>query len=97
MKVTSGGLAKESEAEKHLAKWQYSGLLKRGGKVFTAIVPNARTKTLLPIIQEKIKPHSIVYTNSVKAYNALEVSDFPHMRLNHSELFDDRRNHINGI
>ena len=72
------------------------GLLKRGGKVFTAIVPNARTKTLLPIIEEKVTPDSIVYTDSFKSYNALEVSDFHHMRINHSELFD-RRNHINGI
>lgn len=26
------------------------GLLKRGGKVYTAIVPNGKTETLLPII-----------------------------------------------
>ena len=71
------------------------GLLKRGGKVSTAIVLNARTETLLPIIEEKVTPDSIVYTDSFRAYNALDVSEFHHMRINHSELFADRGNHIN--
>ena len=73
------------------------GLLKRGGKVYTAIVPNAKTETLLPIIQEKVEPDSIVYTDTLRAYNALDVSDFHHRRINHSKLFADNRNHINGI
>ena len=51
----------------------------------------------MPIIQEKVTPESIVYTDTFKAYDALDVSDFHHMRINHSELFADRRNHINGI
>ncbi|MFN5638647.1 MAG: transposase, partial [Akkermansiaceae bacterium] len=29
--------------------------------------------------------------------NALDVSEFHHLRINHSELFADQRNHINGI
>ena len=27
----------------------------------------------------------------------LDVSDFKHFRINHSELFSDKKNHINGI
>jgi transposase len=73
------------------------GLLKRGGKVYTAIIPNAETETLLPIIEEKVTPDSIVYTDAFKGYNALDVSDFHHRRINHSNLFADGRNHINGI
>ncbi|MDA9963032.1 MAG: IS1595 family transposase [Bacteroidetes bacterium] len=73
------------------------GLLKRSGKVFTAIVPNARTETLLTIIEEKVTLDNIVYTDSFKAYNTVDVSDFHHMRINHSELFADRVNHINEI
>ena len=73
------------------------GLLKRGGKVYTAIIPNAKTETLLPIMEENITPDSIVYTDAFTAYNALDVSEFHHMRINHSELFADKQNHINGI
>lgn len=72
------------------------GLLKRGGKVYTAIIPNAKTETLLPIIEQKVTPDSIVYTDTFRAYNVLDVSAFHHMRINHSE-FADQRNHINGI
>ena len=39
------------------------GLLKRGGKVYTAIIPNAKTETLLPIIEERVDPDSVVNTD----------------------------------
>ena len=72
------------------------GLLKRGGKVYTAIIPNAKTETLLPIIKQKVQPDSVVYTDTFKSYNALELSDFCHRRMNYSTLFAKERNHING-
>ena len=73
------------------------GLLKRNGSVFTVIVPDAKAKTLMPIIREKVKPDSIVYTDTWRSYNALDVSEFKHYRINHSKLFANKRNHINGI
>ncbi len=73
------------------------GLLKRQGYVHAVIIPNASSKTLFPIIQDKIKPDSIVYTDSFMAYDVLDVSEFHHYRINHSELFADNANHINGI
>jgi len=33
----------------------------------------------------------------LRGYNALDVSDFHHFRINHSKLFADEHNHINGI
>ena len=65
------------------------GLLKRNGKVYTAVVPNAQSATLLPIIREKVKPDSI--------YDVLDVSEFSHFRINHSMHFAENHNHINGI
>jgi transposase len=73
------------------------GLLKRNGCVYVAIIPNVSSATLFPIIRDKIKPDSIVYTDSFKSYDALDVSEFQHVRINHSELFADQTNHINGI
>ena len=72
------------------------GLLKRGGKVYTAMIPNARTATLMPIMERMIRPDSIVYTDGFSSYDALDVSDFHHVRINHSERFVDERSHING-
>ena len=73
------------------------GLLKRGGKVYTKIIPDASGETLLPIMTGKIVPDSIVYSDSWRGYNVLDVSDFKHYRINHSETFADAKNHINGI
>lgn len=39
-------------------------LLKRNGKVYTVIIPDAKTDTLMPIIRQKVKPDSIVYTDT---------------------------------
>ena len=73
------------------------GILKRGGKVYTKVIPDAKSDTLMGIMQHKIVPDSIVYTDAWGSYNALDISDFRHYRINHSELFADRQNHINGI
>ena len=73
------------------------GLLKRGGRVYTRITPDARSATLMPIMKEKIQPDSIVYTDAFVSYNVLDVSEFRHYRINHSALFADRKNHINWI
>ena len=73
------------------------GLLKRQGKVFTVVVENTRTETLMPVIVRKIKPDSWVYIDTYRSYDALDVSKFHHERINHSELFSVKQNHINGI
>ena len=38
-------------------------LLKRGRKVYTKIIPDARSSTLMPIIERKITPDSIIYSD----------------------------------
>ncbi len=73
------------------------GILKRGGRVYTKMIPDVRTETLMPIMERMIVPDSIVYTDCLASYNALDIADFHHLRINHSELFADQRNHINGI
>ena len=92
-----GGKRKGMRGRGAAGKVAVFGLLKRGGKVFTAIIPNAKTETLLPIIEANVQPDSVVYTDTFKSYNALDVSRFHHHRINHSQLFADRNNHINGI
>lgn len=73
------------------------GLLKRGGKVYTKIIPDAKTETLMPILEKKVVPDSIVYSDCWRGYNVLDIAGFKHYRINHSQLFADRQNHINGI
>ncbi len=57
-----------------------------------SVIGAASGSTLVPTIEGKDIPDSIVYSDCWKGYNALDVSDFKH-----SGLFADKRNHINGI
>ncbi len=92
-----GGARKGKRGRGAAGKVPVFGLLKRGGKVYTKIIPNAKASTLMPIIQEKVIPDSIVYSDCWRGYNVLDVSEFKHYRINHSKLFADKHNHINGI
>jgi transposase len=92
-----GGVRKGKRGRGAAGKVPVFGLLKRGGRVYTVMLPNTRTDTLLPIMEQMIQPDSIVYTDGFKSYDALDVSDFRHFRINHSERFVERQNHINGI
>ena len=71
-----GGTRKGKRGRGAAGKVPVFGLLKRGGRVYTKIIPNARSNTLLPIIQEKVIPDSIVYSDCWRGYNALDVSEF---------------------
>ncbi len=92
-----GGRRKGMRGRGAAGKVPVFGLLKRGGKVYAKVIPDAKGKTLMGIMEKRIVPDSIVYSDSFSAYSVLDVSDFKHYRINHSELFADGRNHINGI
>ena len=92
-----GGIRKGKRGRGAAGKVPVFGLLKREGRVYTVMIPNARTSTLMPIMERMIQPDSIVYTDGFSSYDALDISDFHHVRINHSEKFVDERNHINGI
>lgn len=93
-----GGVRKGKRGRGAAGKVAVFGLLKRGGRVFTIIIDNASSKTLLPIIRSNIEPDSIIYTDSWRGYNVLDVSEFYHMRINHNKEYVDINGiHINGI
>ena len=73
------------------------GLLKRRGKVFTAIIPNAGSRTLLPIIREQVPPDSIVYTDSFTAYDVGCLRVPPSARQSQQDLRNQGGHPINGI
>ena len=92
-----GGTRKGKRGRGAAGKVPVFGLLKRGGRVYTKIIPDASGDTLMPIIERKVIPDSIVYSDCWRGYNVLDVSEFKHYRINHSKLFADKKNHINGI
>lgn len=92
-----GGIRKGKRGRGAAGKVAVFGILKRGGKVFTQVVSNTKSETLMPLIARKIAPDSIVYTDCYGSYNVLDVSSFYHERVNHSKQFGIGKNHINGI
>ena len=92
-----GGVRKGKRGRGSAGKTPVFGLLKRGGRVYTVMIEDAKSQTLLGIIRDRIQPDSIVYTDSFRSYDVLDVSEFHHVRINHSEKFAEEKNHINGI
>ena len=92
-----GGTRKGKRGRGAAGKIPVFRLLKRGGRVYTKIIPDASSSSLMPIIERKVIPDSIVYSDCWRGYNVLDVSAFKHYRINHSQLFADKKNHINGI
>ena len=54
-----GGTRKGKRGRGAAGKVPVFGILKRGGRVYTQIIPDAASKTLMPIIRDKIQPDSI--------------------------------------
>ncbi len=92
-----GGVRKGKRGRGAAGKVPVFGLLKRSGKVYTTMIPDTRSQTLVGIIRKRIQPDSVVYTDSYRSYDVLDVSEFHHHRINHREAFVARGNHINGI
>ncbi|POY41924.1 hypothetical protein C3Z13_08840 [Avibacterium endocarditidis] len=72
-------------------------MLKRDGKVYTVVVENTKITPYSLLLNRKIMPDSIVYTDYYRSYNILDVSESNHFRINHSTHFSESKNHINGI
>lgn len=93
-----GGARKGKRGRGAAGKVPVFGILKRGGKVYTKMIPDASSKTLLKALKSKVLPDSIVYTDSFGSYDVLDVSEFRHRRVNHSKTFvASSGHHINGI
>ena len=76
-----GGARKGKRGRGAAGKVPVFGILKRGGKVYTRMIADASSKTLLKAIKSKVLPDSIVYTDSFGSYDALDVSEFKHRRV----------------
>jgi transposase-like protein len=75
------------------------GVLKRGDRVWTQIVPDAKKRTLQRVIRGKVSLDSVIHSDGWVGYDGLvDVGYAKHFRVRHSENeFARRSNHINGI
>lgn len=72
------------------------GMLERGGKVRTAVIPERKKKIADQIVRENILPGSEVHTDEFPGYMDLS-SEYAHKVINHLEGYVDGRVHTQGI
>ena len=62
-----GGRRKGKRGRGAAGKVPVFGLLKRGGRVYTKVIPDTKAKPLMGIMQDRIMPDSIVYTDTYRS------------------------------
>ena len=93
-----GGHRKGKPGRGAAGKVAVFGLLKRGGNVYTQMIADARRETLLPIIKRRVRPDSVVYSDTWASYDTLSVEGYHHRRISHQQSFAEADGrHINGI
>ena len=75
------------------------GILQRGGRVYTEIVPDCAKATLQGIIRGRVDPKSVIHSDGWRGYDGLvDLGYKKHYRVQHGQdQFAKGRNHINGI
>ena len=75
------------------------GILQRGGKVYTEVVPDCAKATLQAIIRGKVDPDSVIHSDHWRGYNGLvDLGYKKHYRVHHgANEFSRGKTHINGI
>jgi transposase len=62
------------------------------------MVGDGKRSTRLPIIRRRVKPDSVVYSDTFARYDTLHVGGYQYVRVNHAEgLADEGGRHVNGI
>lgn len=72
--------------------------LASNGRVVSGIIPDRKSRTLIPQILNRVVPGSKIVTDMLAGYRRLAEYGFSHIQINHSVAFHDFRGHTtNGI
>lgn len=72
------------------------GILERGGKVRTSVLPNRKKKAIQSEIRKHIEAGSALYTDLLLSYQGL-AGDFAHQVVDHAVEYVDGQVHTNGL
>jgi transposase-like protein len=72
------------------------GILERGGKVRTVVVPNRRKGTLQAEGRKHVEAGAALYTDALLSYEGL-AGDYAHQVVDHAVQYVDGRVHTNGL
>jgi transposase len=81
-----------------VGKITVAGVLQREGAVIAKVVSNRDEETLIPFLEERVLPASMVFTDECPSYNSLESKGYSHKRVHHSaNVYVKGDAHTNGI
>lgn len=62
-----------------------AGVVQCGGKVAALVTKDSKKQSLMPIVEAKVLPETMVYTDELKSYDALGEKGYRHQRIPHAE------------
>jgi transposase-like protein len=72
------------------------GILERGGKVRTKVIPNRKKSALQAEVRKHVEAGSALYTDALLSYSGLD-GDFAHQVVDHAVQYVDGKIHTNGL
>jgi transposase-like protein len=72
------------------------GVMERGGRVRTQVIPDRQKHTLQPIVREHVEVGSALYTDEMGGYKGLQ-GEYEHQIIDHAVKYVDGRVHTNGM
>jgi transposase-like protein len=72
------------------------GILQRGGKVRTSVLPNRKRKAIEAEVRKHVEAGSALYTDALQSYNGL-AGEFAHQVVDHAVAYVDGKVHTNGL
>ncbi len=71
------------------------GILERGGKVRTKVIPNRKKSALQAEVRKHVQAGSALYTDDLNSYKGM--TEFQHGVVDHAEKYVDGKIHTNGL
>ncbi len=72
------------------------GMLERGGRVRTLVIPDRQKETLQPIVRENVQTGAALFTDEMGGYKGLS-EKYQHQIIDHAVKYVDGRVHTNGM
>ena len=72
------------------------GILERGGKVRTSVIPNRRKHALQTEVRKHVTVGSALFTDALQSYEGLD-REYAHQVIDHAVAYVDDKIHTNGL
>lgn len=72
------------------------GILERGGKIRTTVVPNRKKHALQNEVRKHVEAGAALYSDALKSYEGL-ATEYAHKVIDHAVKYVDGRVHTNGL